>query len=502
MTAKEIADILSANGVKTERGFADIDSLSFASPECRELSDEIVEYISSLVEHGVNCGFNRSMENVIEDLTKLCMSLTTRNAKAVKNLPKLRDTFVEDKGYVSLSTKGPDLQIKENVIKHIDVELSALDYLKKRVELNEHISESAKAVRLTEKEKEIDKLKEIRSTVESAIDNCSVDAAAFADSIMDDVIDAAEIISANQDNDKVFSYYDSALEKAKKWAGRKKAVTKREIVKPESVTKFNADADRLAIVAMSIDIEKDALRFRDNLQALKRANEKYDGYEQYEAQIKENQAEIDKLKKQIVDGIGSVRTGIMSKSEFSRLSQRAEREIERRMHKIDELDARIEERFDSGIINEDMLIKMERIDEELARYEDNRIMLYFIGKGINFVTLTKLMNGEPISEEEWKNVVTMQTRLTAVPQEMQLNVQSAFDRINNVDNIVRASHDGKKRASRYGQTDEQRAKKEAEDNAYFEKMAALYGAVQPTVSDSGEDKKLVEDYDDIMHNES
>ncbi len=499
MTAKEIAEILSANGVDMERGFADIDSLSFASPECHELSDEIVEYISTLTEHGVNNGFNRSMENVIDDLTKVCMQLTTRNAKAVKNLPKYRDTFVEDKGYVTLSTKGPDLSIKENVIKHIDMEIEALDYLKKRVEVNEHLSESAKAIRLTEKEKEIEKLKEIKSAVENTIDNCSIDAAALADSILDDVIDAAEIISANQDNDKVFEYYASALEKAKKWSARRKAVGKREIAKPEAVPKFNADADRLAIVTMSMDIERNALRFRDNLESFKRASEKYDNYERYEAQIKENQAEIDKLRKGIGDSVFAVKSGTMSKTEFARLTQRAEREIERRQHKIDELDARIDERFDAGMINEDMLAKMERIDEELARYEDNRVMLYFIGKGVNFVTLTKLMNGEPISEDEWKNVVTMQTRLTTVPQEMQVNLQSAFDRINNIDNIVRASHTDKKRVTQSAQTTAEREKREAEENAYFEKMAAMYGtAATPQES---EETPLREDMDDILHTE-
>lgn len=499
MTAKEIAEILAANGVDMERGFADIDSLSFASPECRELSDEILEYMGTLTEHGLNNGFNRSMENVIYDLTKVCMSLTTRNTKAVKNLPKYRDTFVEDKGYVTLSAKGPDLHIKENVIKHIDMELDALDYLKKRIEVSEHYSESAKALRLTEKEKETEKLKEIKAVIETAIDNCSTEAASLADSILDDVIDAAEIISANQDNDKVFAFYESALEKAKKWASRRKAVGKREMAKKEGVPQFNADADRLAIVTMSMDIERNALRFRDNLEAFKRASEKYDNYAQYEAQIKENQAEIDKLKKQITGSIFAVKSGTMSKTEFARLTQRAEREIERRQHKIDELDARIDERFDAGMINEDMLAKMERIDEELARYEDNRVMLYFIGKGVNFVTLTKLMNGEPISEEEWKNVVTMQTRLSTVPQEMQVNLQSAFDRINNIDNIVRASHADKKRVTQSGMTNAERQKREAEENAYFEKMAAMYGA--PSAPEESEETPLREDMDDILHTE-
>ncbi|MCH5158968.1 MAG: hypothetical protein J1F33_07220 [Clostridiales bacterium] len=497
MTAKEIAEFLTANGITMERGFSDIESLSFASPECHELSDEIVAYLGTLVEHGVNNGFNKSMEINITDLTKICMSLTSHNPKAVKNLAKSRARFAEDKADVKLSVLGPDLQIKANVIKHINAELEALEFLKKRIEISEHLSESSRAIRLSEKEKEIEKLKAIKAIIESAIDNCSVEAAQLADKILDDIIDAAEIISANHDNDKVFALYDSALEKAQKWAARRKSVGKRETVRPEGVTAYNAEADRLAIVTMSIDIEKSAMRFRENLEALRRSKEKHGGYEKLEQQIRDHRAEIDKLEKMIKQGLFEVKSGAKTKAEFKRMAERAAYEKSVRQRKIEELEDQIDERFDISMIDEDLLAKMERINEELERYEDNRIMLYFIGRGVNFVTLTKLMNGEPISKEEEQNIVTMQTVLTAVPQEMRKNVQGAYDRINNVEGLARAKNDGRRNVAI--QSEAERAKREAENDAFFAEMEAMYGGGE--TQEENEESPLREDLDDVLHTE-
>ena len=88
MTTEEIYNVLMKNGVRISAEFADLIRRGYDSDAAQKFSDEIVEDMSRITEHGANYGFNGSMKDTIDLLADIALSLGKHNVTA--KLPKLR----------------------------------------------------------------------------------------------------------------------------------------------------------------------------------------------------------------------------------------------------------------------------------------------------------------------------------------------------------------------------------------------------------------------------
>ena len=499
MNAKEISAILSANGIKPVAGFSELDKLGYIAPEYRELSNEMLRHIEALIEHGVNNTFNKSMQSAIEKLTQMCMALTTRNSKAQKVYPKLKNDFVEIKASTALTSKREEKPIKENTVKQIEMDIRGLEFLRDRYASDEFLIDADKADRLAEKDREIAKLKELRSVVMSALDNSSMGAAKLADEILDNIADAAEIINAEQDNDTVFEKYDEAIAKAKKWASRTIAVGKNEVAK--EAPQFSPGSDHLSVVALSVDAQRDAERFRANLARYKQSREGHDQVVLLEKQRKSCEDKIKELNEKKKGYFFAAQSGTMSKADLAQRCKAIDQEIALHTKKIANYNAQIQKSSGGRLVAQEVFEKLEFINQILEFYENDRVKLYQIGRKINFVTLTKLMRGETLSQEEKESVAHAMKVIKIVPLNTQESYNSAFESFRDIEETIDAALPDLENPLDAALSLDELNQAEQEGEEYFAQMAAELGIStdQPAMQQS-EESPLRDPLDDLLNN--
>lgn len=472
MTAKEIAAVLNENGIAYDKDFLSIDSASFASEACRELVAEMTEYLSKLVKSGMNNGFNGSMRDAIKDITKKCVDLQMRNTKAVKRLPKYRDEFEHIKAELDVDSVGPNLRFKETVIKYIDEQINALEFLKQTVKSNGYKEEAEKKKIIKEKDEDIRRLTELRSAVSVVLDNASASACGYAKDIINCLRTASTYIVVDQDVDKaVGEAYDRAIDIAAKWAKNKTAVKKREVSK-ESI-EFVPESDDLTIVGMSMGIRAAADSFRARLAEYKRRIERPEDTERLEAEIASADEELAKIEKKRNEDIFAVKAGKMTTTAFRASYERDEVTIKRIKMRREDAQKQLLRIIKRSSSSSNLLFRMEKIADGLTEAENTSWRLFYVvAKTVNFVTLSRALAGEHVTDEEWASVLTAEATQSYMDAETERNMNRLYAEMSSVGEEYGLVEDSPLDERNLAASEEERLRKQKEDDDFFARIAA------------------------------
>lgn len=405
-SAKEIATALEKNGIRYNKDFARMDSEAPASEECHTFIGEMLEYLSKLVEHGVNNGFTSETKDAIRDITEMCLDLRMRNKNALKKLPAFKTSFEKIRVKLDLDNKN-GLALRETVVKHLSSEIEGLEYLKSQLESNKYIEDADRKRRMARRDKQIARLKSILAAVQSVRDNISEDARALADQIIDKLCEASTMIVNETDmGPEVDALYDEATELAKKWQvcniGSKKPAK-------EGIA-FEVGVDPLAIVQSCIFNSEQTKEFKARLDEYeKKAGECEAKVKELEDKIKETSDQIKDIDAKVKQAAFDAKAGKITAVEFQRVYKDAQMRRARLDGKLKDYDAKIGEvrsRSYDKIDNIDVVRDIVACLEDAM--EEGWERFYMVAVRFDFPTLSRLLRGMSPTQEEINSIQRMQ----------------------------------------------------------------------------------------------
>lgn len=211
---RRIVDALKANGISYDKNFANLIARGYASDDCQELSDALVNDIYDIVGQSMNDGFEN--EDEIEDLIELALKLS--DDKAVKKLKKYNEERSETLKKIKRETGEKDMDIKKEVIKYIELAEDAADAL-----LLMHTTEMSD--RKIEKSKEL--FQQLKETILSVWDNSTRAALQKAEEIENAVYEWLKCGLTMSCESRHIQQLEDAIEKAREWAQMDKAASER-----------------------------------------------------------------------------------------------------------------------------------------------------------------------------------------------------------------------------------------------------------------------------------
>lgn len=316
---KRIVDALKANGISYDRNFANLIARGYASDDCQELSDALVNDIYDIVGQSMNDGFEN--EDEIEDLIELALKLS--DDKAVKKLKKYNEERSETLKKIKRETGEKDMDIKKEVIKYIELAEDAADAL-----LLMHTTEMSD--RKIEKSKEL--FQQLKETILSVWDNSTRAALQKAEEIENAVYEWFMCVDTMSCESRHIQQLEDAVEKAREWAQMDKAASERSFfglgrkrdtdrATEEDIrgkVAFKENSDRIKRVKRFIVGASSLVESLSSTQALYEREEKNieEAYniDEMQEKIDENNKEIDRMLAQFAEDYkkyknGEIRTG-------------------------------------------------------------------------------------------------------------------------------------------------------------------------------------------------
>lgn len=364
MTTEEIYNVLMKNGVRISAEFADLIRRGYDSDAAQKFSDEIVEDMSRITEHGANYGFNGSMKDTIDLLADIALSLGKHNVTA--KLPKLRAR--RDEAIARMKpTKADGTDVRAPVLEFITTSLEGLDIIEAGSAEDERLRSFAAESRK--------KLEDLRSAVRSVVNSTSVAAAEKADRMIEYIGYWRNSAAVRLFDSTALECLDDALEVAGSW---KALSVKGDRVKPDKAPQ--APRDEMYRIASS-GKAREAL---DGLRSeVRRKISKVDEINERRASLirerGECNAELDNIAVEWQNGKVDDMTADMRSTA-----------LESRIAAIDRELGPLEMRIG---LDSEVLSVCRDLESILAQYEDDPAMLYVIAQQVDFGRVNAFLMG-------------------------------------------------------------------------------------------------------------
>ena len=364
MTTKEIYEVLVNSGIRISAEYADLVRRGYDSDAAQRFSEELVEDMSRIVEHGVNYGFNGSMKDVIDMLADMALDMDRRGISS--KITRLRTK--KDEAVARMKpTKGDNVDLRRPVLGFITSSFDGLDVIASGSADDERVKSFAAESR--------EKLEKLRELVRTSPNHTSEGALRHASRIMEFLGYWRNSAAVRLFDSTALGFLDEALVAAEAWHS---VIVKGDRVKPEDVPV--APRDEMFKIAGSGKSKEMLGGLRAELK--RKIARVEDIAERRAALVKERgecSAELDEIAREWQNGKLDDMTADMRSSA-----------LENRISGIDNELAQADMRM--GFEN-DTLSVCRDLENTLASYEDDPAMLYVIAEQIDFGRVNAFLMG-------------------------------------------------------------------------------------------------------------
>jgi len=400
MTAREILDICTKNGVGVTGKLEDMGVTGYASDGCQELAESCLKRMEEYVRYGVNYGFS-GVKEALEDLGSLIVKLSDK--KAEKKLAKYEDEKRKIEAEVKLPKQGEPMEIKEEVFKYIETCLAACEVI-------EGMNMAEDRVKVLKKSRS--KFQELKTKIENAIDGSSKDAAEKAGQIIHEIRRWRNDAAILMHSETSLSYLDNALKIADEWGQLSLSVrtgglfSRDRTAKEKDIVRYEKDAiDR---IAASIHVRDKIEIFGENLKAYRKSvGERYDTTELLEKQ-KEYREQIEALERERAEIFQKQRNGEMDKVDaLRRCRDEIDPDLEDLRADVKRLSSEISEKNAMQRDYSRVYRKLTAINDFIMSYRNDPAMLFTLGVAMDFNKLNNVMRGLS-SPDEINHVIDLE----------------------------------------------------------------------------------------------